>query len=112
MITPFLGPALDLDERYSNEQTTWLRLSYLSKAVKWGNLDTFQTLLEAGACPWRALIYLSRHPSSLPHCEKPGSRKSMLLALAERAQPEHLQGREEELLALLLRTHEVRRYCP
>ena len=111
MIAPFLGNALDLDESYSNERTTWLRLSYLSKAVKWGNPDTFQTLLQAGACPTRGLIYLSRHPGSLPPCEKPELRKSMMLALAERAQPEHLQGKDEEVLALLLRTHEVRRCC-
>ena len=111
MLAPFLGNALDLDESYSNERTTWLRLSYLSKAVKWGNLDTFQTLLEAGACPTRGLIYLSRHPESLPPCEKTELRKGMVLALAERAQPEHLQGKNEEVLALLLRTHDVRRYC-
>ena len=84
MIAPFLGNALD-DESYRNERTTWLRLSYLSKAVKCGNLDTFQTLLEAGACPTRALTYLSRHPGSLLPCEKPELRKSMMLALAERA---------------------------
>ncbi len=111
MIAPFLGIALDLDESYRNEWSPWLRLSYLSKAVKWGNLDMFQTLLKAGACPTRALIYLSRHPGSLPPCEKPELRKSMMLALAERAQPKHLQGKDEEVLALLLRTHEVRRYC-
>lgn len=111
MIAPFLGTALDLDESYRNEWSPWLRLSYLSKAVKWGNLDIFQTLLEAGACPTRALIYLSRHPGSLPPCETPELRKSMMLALAERAQPKHLQGKDEEVLALLLRTHEVRRYC-
>ena len=110
MLAPFLGTALDLDETYSNQQTTWLRLSYLSKAVKLGNLDTFQTLLEAGACPSRALIYFSRYPGSLPHCEKPELRKSMILALVDRAQPEHLQGRDEEVLGLLLRTYEVRRY--
>lgn len=111
MVAPFLGPALDLDESYRNEQTPWLRLSYLSKAVKCGNPDTFQTLLEAGACPTRALIYLSRHPGSLPPCANPDLRKSMTLALAERAQPTHLQGKDEEVLALLLRTPEVRRYC-
>ena len=111
MIAPFLGAALDLDESYSNNRTPWLRLSYLSKAVKWGNLDTFHTLLEAGACPTRALIYLSRHSGSLPPCEKSESRKSMVLALAERAQPKHLHGKDEEVLALLPRTHEVRRYC-
>lgn len=111
MIAPFLGTALDLDESYRNERTPWLRLSYLSKAVKWGNLDTFQTLLEAGACPTRALIYLSRHSGSLPPCKKPELRKSMMLALAERAQPKHMQGKDEEVLGLLLRTHEVRRYC-
>ena len=111
MIAPFLGTALDLDESYSNERTTWLRLSYLSKAVKWGNLDTFQTLLEAGACPTRALIYVSRHPGSLPPCEKSELRKSMMLALAERAQPQDLQDKDEEVLALLLRTYEVRTYC-
>ena len=111
MVAPFLGTALDLDESYRNEQTPWLRLSYLSKAVKWGNLDTFQTLLEAGACPTRALIYLSRHPGPSSPCAKPELRRSMVLALAERAQPEHLQGKNEEVLALLLRTHEVRRYC-
>lgn len=85
MMSLFLGTALDLDESYRNEQTPWLRLSYLSKAVKCGNLDTFQTLLDAGACPTRALIYLSRHPGSLSLCEKPELRKSMMLALAERA---------------------------
>ena len=111
MFAPFLGTALDLDESHCNEWTTWLRLSYLSKAVRWGNLDTFQTLLEAGACPTRALIYHSRHPGSLPPCEKPELRKSMMLTLAERARPKHLQGKDEEVLALLLRTHEVRRYC-
>ena len=111
MIAPFLGTALDLDESYRNERTPWLRLSYLSKSVRWGNLDTFKTLLEAGACPTRALIYLSRHPGSLPPCEKPELRKSMILALAERAQPKHMQDKDEEVLALLLRTHEVRRYC-
>ena len=111
MIAPFLGTALDLNESYMNERTPWLRLSYLSKAVKWGNHDIFQTLLEAGACPTQALIYLSRHTGSLPPCEKLDVRKSMVLALAERAQPYHLQGKDEEVLALLLRTHEVRRYC-
>ena len=111
MVARFLGTGLDLDESYRNEQTPWLRLSYLSKAVKCGNLDTFQTLLEAGACPTRALIYLSRHPGSLPACAKPELRKSMMLALAERAHPKHLQGKDDEVLALLLRTHEVRRYC-
>ena len=111
MVAPFLGTALDLDESYRNEQTPWLRLSYLSKAVKCGNVDTFQTLLEAGACPTRGLIYLSRHSGSSPPCAKPEMRKSMMLALAERAQPKHLQGKDEEVLALLLRTHEVRRYC-
>lgn len=104
MIAPFLGTALDLDESYRNERTPWLRLSYLSKAVRWGNLDIFQTLLEAGACPTQALVYLSRHPGSLPPCERPELRKSMMLALAERAQPKHLQGKDEEALALLLRT--------
>ena len=111
MISLFLGNALDLDESYRNEQAPWLRLSYLSKAVRWGNHDTFQTLLEAGACPMRGLIYLSRHPASLPPCEKPDLRKSMMLALTERAQPRHLQGKDEEVLALLLRTHQVRKYC-
>ncbi len=111
MIAPFLGTALDLDESHSNERTPWLRLSYLSKAVRWGNLDIFQTLLEAGACPTQALIYLSRHPDSLPPCEKLEIRKGMMLALVERAQPNHLQGKDEDVLALLLRTHEVRKYC-
>jgi hypothetical protein len=111
MIAPFLGTALDLDESHSNERTPWLRLSYLSKAVRWGNLDIFQTLLEAGACPAQALIYLSRHPDGLPPCEKLEIRKGMMLSLVERARPNHLQGKDEDVLALLLRTHEVRKYC-
>ena len=111
MIVPFIRAGFDLDEKFSNEQMPWLRLSYLSKAVKWGNLDTFETLLGAGACPTQALIYLSRHPGSLPPCKYPASRKQMILALVERAEPRHLEE-SEGLLSFLLRTDDVRTYCP
>ena len=111
MILPFIAAGFDLDEKSSNEQMPWLRLSYLSKATKWANLNTFQTLLDAGACPTRALIFLSRHPDSLPPCEDPESRKKMILTLARNAQPRHPAAHDEELLSLLLRTDDVRRYC-
>lgn len=104
MILPFIRAGVDLDEKLSNEQTPWLRLSYLSKAARCKNLNTFQTLLDAGACPARALIYLSRHPDNLPLCRR------MILTLAERAKPQHLEVYNGELLALLLRTDHVRRY--
>lgn len=110
MIAPFVRAGFDLDEKLSNDQTPWLRLSYLSKAVKWGNPDTFQALLDASACPTRALINLSRCPDFLPPCKQPESRGEMILSLAERAQPQHISGGDESLFSLLLRTDEVRRY--
>lgn len=110
MIVPFVRAGVDLDEKQINEQTWWLRLSYLSKAVKWGNLDTFQTLMDTGACPTRALIYLCRHPDNLPVCKDPASRKRMILALVKHAKPQDLGANRGELLALLLRTDEIRRY--
>jgi ankyrin repeat protein len=110
MIAPFVRAGFDLDEKSSNEQTPWLRLSYLGKAVKWGNLDTFHALLDAGACPTKALIHLSRYPDSLPPCEHPESRKDMILSLAERAHPQQIAGSDESSFSLLLRTDEVRRY--
>jgi len=112
MILPFVGADIDLDEIQSNEQTPWLRLSYLSKAAKSGNLNTFQTLLDTGACPTTALLYLSRHPKNLSSCKDAASMTTMVLALAERAEPQHLEANGEKQLALLLRTDEVRRYCP
>lgn len=104
MILPFIRAGVDLDEKSSNEQTPWLRLSYLSKAARWKNENTFQTLLDAGTCPAQALIYLSRRPDNLPLCRK------MILTLAERAKPQNLEVSNGELLALLLRTDHVRRY--
>jgi len=88
------------------------RLSYLGKAVKWGNLNTFHALLEAGACPTKALLYLRRFPDSLPPCESPSSREKMILMLAERANPQAIEGSDESLVSMLLRTDEVRRYSP
>ncbi len=111
MIVPFLRAGLDLDEESSNKRMPWLRLSYLSKAVRWGNFDTFRTLLDAGACPTRALVYMSRHTNSLPQCDYPESRKQMILTLGRGAEPRHLEDDDERLLALLLRTDDVRRYC-
>lgn len=110
MIVPFIRAGLDLDEKSGNKQTPWLRLSYLSKAFRWGNLETFQTLLDAGACPTQALLYLSRHPNSLPQCKHPAT-KQMMLKLVGGAEPRHLEEDDERLLALLLRTDHVRRYC-
>lgn len=110
MMKPFLAADLDINERWSNEQMPWLRLSYLSKAVKWGNFDTFQMLLKAGACPTWALIYLSRHPKNLPPCQSPERREQMITVLVERAEPQHLGGHDEGLLSLLLRTDDVRTY--
>lgn len=110
MMEPFLATYLDVNERSSNEHLPWLRLSYLSKAVKGGNSGTFQILLEAGACPTRALIYLSRHPKNLSPCESPKKTKQMIRVLAENAEPQHLDGHDEELLSLLLRTDDIRRY--
>ena len=110
MMQPFLAADLDVNERSSNEHMPWLRLSYLSKAVKAGNFGTFQILLEAGACPTRALIYLSRHPKNLAPCESPERREQMIRALAEYAEPRHLDGHDEELLSLLLRTDDIRTY--
>lgn len=110
MMEPFLAAGLDVNERSSNERMPWLRLSYLSKAVKWGNFGMFQILLEAGACPTRALIYLSRHPQNLPPCESSERREQMIRVLAEYAEPRHLDGHDEELLSLLLRTDDIRTY--
>jgi hypothetical protein len=111
MLVPFLGAGFDINETAGNELVPSLRLSYLSKAVRWGNPDTFRTLLDAGAAPIWALIYLSRHPLVLPPTKYPNSRREMILMLAELAQPEHLAQREEEMLSLLLRSDEVREYC-
>ncbi|KAH0542506.1 hypothetical protein FGG08_003102 [Glutinoglossum americanum] len=112
MFLPFLRAGFDINETVSNELTPWLRLSYLGKAVRWGNPDTFRTLLDAGAAPVWALTYLSRHPTSLPPTKYPTSRREMILTLVERAEPEHLAQREEEMLSLLLRSDEIRGYCP
>lgn len=109
MMEPLLAADLDINERFSNEKMPWLRLSYLSKAVKWGNF-VFQILLEAGACPTWALIYLSRHPENLPPCKSPEQRGQMIRALAEYAEPWHLDGHDEGLLSLLLRTDDIRTY--
>ena len=111
MIMPFIKAGFDLNERPSNEQMPWLRLSYLSKAMKWGNLDTFETLLDAGACPTQALIYLSRYPDSFPPCQYPALREKMILTLARAADLRHLEGREQEQFSLFLRTDNVRKYC-
>ena len=110
MMVPFIKAGLDLDEESSNNRTPWLRLSYLSKAVRWGNPDMFRTLLDADACPTRALIYLSRHSDYLPRCKYPESRKQMMLTLVKRAEPRRIEGDDEKLLALLLRTDDIRRY--
>ena len=110
MMEPFLAADLDINERWSNEQMPWLRLSYLSKAVRWGNFGMFQVLLKAGACPTWALIYLSRHAKYLPPCEFPERREQMLKILVERAEPQDLGGHDEGLLSLLLRTDDVRTY--
>ena len=110
MMVPFIKAGLDLDEESSNKRTPWLRLSYLSKAVRWGNPDMFQTLLDAGACPTQALIYLSRRGDSLPQCEYPESRKQMILTLVKGAEPRRIEGDDEKLFALLLRTDDIRRY--
>jgi hypothetical protein len=110
MITPFARAGFDLDEKSSNEKTPWLRLSYLGKAVKWGNLNTFHALLDAGASPTKALIHLRRYPDSLPACEHPESRKEMILSLAERADPQEIARNDQSIFSLLLRTDEVRRY--
>ena len=110
MMVPFIKVGLDLDEESSNKQMPWLRLSYLSKAVRWGNPDMFRTLLDAGACSTQALIYLSRHSDPLPKCEYPESRKQMILTLVKGAEPRRIEEDDEKLLALLLRTDDVRRY--
>ena len=110
MMVPFIEAGLDLDEESSNKRTSWLRLSYLSKAVRWGNPDMFQTLLDAGACPTQALIYLSRRADSLPQCEYPESRKQMILTLVKGAEPRRIEEDDEKLFALLLRTDDIRRY--
>lgn len=110
MMVPFIKAGLDLDEESSNKRTPWLRLSYLSKAIRWGNPDMFPTLLDAGACPTQALIYLSRRADSLPQCEYPESRKQMILTLVKGAEPRRIEEDDEKLFALLLRTDDIRRY--
>ena len=110
MMVPFINVGLDLDEKSSNKRAPWQRLSYLSKAVRWGNPNMFRTLLDAGACPTQALIYLSRHSDPLPQCEYPESRKQMILTLVNGAEPQHIGEDDEKLLALLLRTDDIRRY--
>jgi len=112
MLTPFLGAGFDINETTANELVPSLRLNYLGKAVRWANPETFRTLLDAGAAPTWALIYLSRYPTALPPTRYPNSRREMILTLAERAEPEHLAQREEDMLSLLLRSDEVREYCP
>jgi hypothetical protein len=52
---------LDLifDETAGNSMLPWLRLSYLSKAARWGNPDTFSCLLLQGPAQL-GLLYISR----------------------------------------------------
>lgn len=113
MLAPFIRAGFDLDEHDSNQLLPWLRLSYLSKAARWGNRNTFQTLLHAGACPTWALINLSRNSSTdaLPSHRESQARTEMILELAERANPEHLED-EQGYLSILLRTDDIRSYCP
>ncbi|KAF2465913.1 uncharacterized protein BDR25DRAFT_396019 [Lindgomyces ingoldianus] len=121
MLHPFLSAGfVDLEESAANEMFPWLRLSYLSKAVKWNNKETFEYLLSLGACPIRGLAYMSRFPDSSPQ-ETGNSQeqiRTMALKMVEYALSDdtnHLVNGEvgidhDLLLALLLRTSNLRRY--
>ncbi|KAH8884415.1 hypothetical protein GQ53DRAFT_770994 [Thozetella sp. PMI_491] len=100
---------LNINERRSNFASPSLRLSYLSKAVKWGNEETFQALLNAGACPTQALLLLSRHQRDVEPALY-AVRKKMVLALVDMVSLEAIDGDHETLLSLLLRSDEVRQY--
>jgi hypothetical protein len=121
MLRPFLsGGFIDLDESAANTMFPWLRLSYLSKAVRWGNEDTFEYLLSLGACPIRGLNYMSRFPWIFPQdTEKAQVQiRAMVLKMAEHALSLDINSdgkmlmNHDSLLALLLRTSDLRRHSP
>ena len=114
MLQPFFDTGLiDLEESAANDMFPWLRLSYLSKAVRWGNNETFEYLLSIGACPIRGLTYLSRFPNAHPQGTENSQNEisAMIVKMAE-----HVNGLVDSearidhnlLLALLLRTSSLR----
>ncbi len=123
MLRPFLSDGfVDLEESAANSMFPWLRLSYLSKAVRWGNEDTFEYLLSLGACPIRGLNYMSRFPSVFPQDTENAQVqiRTMILKMAEHALSSdinsHTDGKilinHDSLLALLLRTSDLRKHSP
>lgn len=115
MVKPFFSAGLiDLEEPAANKMFPWLRLSYLGKAVRWGNMDAFEYLLRLGACPIRGLAYLSRFPDAVPQAtnEVQDKTRSMILKMTNQALSADIsllmnsEGTFDHdlLLALLLRT--------
>ncbi|KAF2183907.1 hypothetical protein K469DRAFT_710266, partial [Zopfia rhizophila CBS 207.26] len=121
MLQPFLSTGIvDLEESAANAMFPWLRLSYLSKAVRWGNVDAFEYLLSLGACPIRGLTYMSRFPWIFPQGTENAQEqiRSMVLKMAGHALSRNTNSLIDDegmtdhdlLLALLLRTSHLRKY--
>lgn len=121
MLKPFLSAGfVDLEETVANAMFPWLRLSYLGKAAKWGNRDTFEYLLDLGACPILGLNYMSRFPSVIAQGAEDSQEeiKSMAIKMMEKALSDHngcicggLDNMDHDMvLALLLRTSHLQQY--
>ena len=121
MLEPFFGSHLfDVDEVAANTIFPWLRLSYLSKAAKYGNEDTFCYLLEIGASPSKGLAYMSRFAGN----SVPATRKKISAMILKMAQCVMLDTLDDTVggtgnnqnaeihFALLLRTSTLCNYFP